>query len=56
LGQKVRVLVDEHQKAGFKNIHWDGKDVQGVDVASGVYFYGLEAGDFAETKKMLLLK
>jgi hypothetical protein len=56
LGQKVRVLVDKHQKAGFKNIHWDGKDVQGVDVASGVYFYGLEAGDFAETKKMLLLK
>lgn len=56
LGQSVRILVDEHQMAGYKKIFWDGKDEQGRDVASGVYFYKIHAGDFVQTKKMLLLK
>jgi hypothetical protein len=56
LGQRVRVLVDEHQNAGFRRIGWDGKDEQGVEAASGVYFYRLETGGFIETKKMLLLR
>ncbi len=56
LGQRVRVLVDEHQSAGYKTVHWDGKDERGVEVASGVYFYRIQAEDFVQTKKMLLLK
>jgi hypothetical protein len=56
LGQKVTTLVDEFQTVGFKTVHWDGKDDQGTEVASGVYFYKLKAGDFSETKKMILLK
>jgi len=56
LGQKVRVLVDEYQSAGHKSVTWDGKDDQGQDATSGVYFYRIQAGDFAEAKKMLLLK
>lgn len=56
LGQRVRTLVDEPQSAGYRTVHWDGKDEQGVDVASGVYFYKIKAGDFVDSKKMLLLK
>jgi hypothetical protein len=43
LGQKVKVLVDEYQNAGYKSAKWDGKDDQGREVASGIYFYRLQA-------------
>jgi hypothetical protein len=56
LGQAVKVLVDETQTAGDKKVIWDGKNQRGQDVASGVYFYRMEAGEFAKTDKMLLLK
>jgi len=56
LGQRVRVLVDEYQSAGHKSVKWDGRDDQGKEVTSGIYFYRIQAGDFTEAKKMLLLK
>ena len=56
LGQKVRVLVDEYQSVGNKSAKWDGKDDQGQEVTSGVYFYRIQAGDFEETKRMILVK
>jgi hypothetical protein len=56
LGEKVKVLVDEHQTAGYKKALWDGRDLNGEKVASGVYFYWLETKEFSEVKKMLLLK
>ncbi len=56
LGQRVKTLVDEHQSAGYKTVHWEGKDERGVEVASGVYFYRIQAEEFVQTKKMLLLK
>ncbi len=56
LGQKVRTLVDEYQPAGHKIVHWDGADDNGNKVASGIYFYRLKAGDYTETKKMILMK
>ena len=56
IGQKVRVLADAYQIAGYKSVKWDGKDDKGNDLASGVYFYRIQAGDFSETKKMLLLR
>ncbi|MFQ6003148.1 MAG: T9SS type A sorting domain-containing protein, partial [Candidatus Zixiibacteriota bacterium] len=56
LGQKVRTLVDEPKGARSYEVIWDGKDDKGKEVASGIYFYQLKAGDFIETKKMLLLK
>jgi hypothetical protein len=56
LGQRVRMLVDENQTAGKREITWDGKDENGNEVASGVYFYRLQAGDFTQTKKMVLIR
>lgn len=56
MGQKVIGLVDEQQTAGYKQIAWDGRDAQGHGVASGVYFYRLDAGNFTQSMKMLLVK
>jgi len=56
LGQKVRVLVNEHQNAGHKSVTWDGKDDQGREMTSGVYFCRIQAGDFVQSKKMVLMK
>ena len=56
MGQKVRILVDEYQAAGHKTVHWDGTDEDGNKVASGIYFYRIKAGKYAETKKMILMK
>jgi len=56
IGQKVRVLVDEYQNAGNKSVKWDGTDDQGREVTSGVYFYRIQAGDFVQSKKMVLMK
>lgn len=56
LGRKVRTLVSERLSSGYKSVIWDGKNDDGNDVASGVYFYQLRVGDFSEPKKMVLLK
>jgi len=55
-GQKVRVLVDEYQNAGMKKVTWDGCDESGERVASGVYFYRIEAGSYTVSNRMVLLK
>ncbi|MFQ6093580.1 MAG: FlgD immunoglobulin-like domain containing protein, partial [bacterium] len=56
LGQEVRTLVDEPKEAGYYSATWDGKDDRGENVSSGIYFYSLHAGDFGETKKMVLMR
>jgi hypothetical protein len=55
-GQLVQSLIDAEQSAGTYKITWDGKDKSGQRSSSGIYFYRLKAGEFAETRKMLLLK
>jgi hypothetical protein len=55
-GQRVKILVDKIQAAGHKTVTWDGTNEQGDRVASGVFFYRLEAGEFTATKKMVLLR
>ena len=60
-GQVVRTLDVGHRVAAFyesrsQAIHWDGRNKFGEQVASGIYFYNLIAGDFSATRKMLILK
>lgn len=51
VGQKVATLVDGEQKAGYRIAKWDASPF-----ASGIYFYRIQAGDFVQTTKMVLLK
>ena len=56
-GQLVRTLVREQkQAAGVYTVQWDGANDAGLTMASSVYFYRLEAGDFVRTKKMMLVR
>jgi hypothetical protein len=56
LGQQVITLVEGIRPAGYHEVSWDGTDTRGQEVASGIYFYRMEAGDFGVTKRMILLK
>ena len=51
LGQKVTTLVAGKQKAGFHSVEWDASGL-----ASGVYYYKIQAGEFVDTKKLVLLR
>jgi len=51
LGREVSVLVNERRDAGYHSINFDGSNL-----ASGVYFYRLQTGDFTQTKRLLLLR
>jgi M6 family metalloprotease-like protein len=55
-GQLVRTLVDAPKMAGCYQITWDGRGNNGRKVASGIYFYRLQAEEFITTKKITLLK
>jgi hypothetical protein len=54
-GQLVREYK-QHMNTGYRSITWDGTNAKGEVVASGVYFYKLQAADFTKTLKMTLLK
>jgi len=56
LGHQISEITNRLYKAGSHQILWDGKNQQGQAVASGLYIYRIEAGDFVQGKKMLLLK
>ncbi len=56
LGNKVRTMLEGKVSTGVHSVVWNGKDALGRQVASGQYFYKIEAGEFTSTKKMLLLK
>ncbi len=56
LGQTVKTLVNGAREAGAWEVTWDGDSDNGSQVASGMYFYKLTAGDFVQTRKMLLMK
>jgi photosystem II stability/assembly factor-like uncharacterized protein len=56
LGQEVTTLVEKNMPAGEYRIVWNGTDRSGRAVSSGVYFYRMQAGDFVQTKRMLLIK
>ena len=51
LGSEISQLINEEKEAGIYEVNFDASNL-----TSGVYFYHIEAGDFSETKKMLMLK
>lgn len=60
-GRLVRTLNLGHKHAGFyttkdKAAYWNGRNEVGEQVASGIYFYTIQAGEFTATRKMLMLK
>jgi hypothetical protein len=55
LGRHVKTLARGVEEAGFKSITWDGTDDFGRAVSTGVYLYRIHAGDFIQTRKMVLL-
>jgi len=56
MGQVVRTLVSDHQSAGRYRVSWLGNNSLGHQVASGVYFYRIQADEFHSVKKLMLLK
>ena len=55
-GNAVKTLVNKTMTSGFKSIRWDATNNLGQPVSAGVYLYTIEAGEFRQTKKMILLK
>ena len=60
-GKQIRTIELGHIPAGNyvevnKAIYWDGRTGDGEQVSSGTYFYQIEAGDYTDTRKMVILK
>jgi hypothetical protein len=51
IGQKVATLISENKNAGYHQVEWDA-----TSFASGVYYYRIQAGDFQDVKKMILIR
>ena len=56
LGQKVKTLFNNIARIGLNSVSWNGKNENGSDVSSGVYYYVLKVGEDSFSKKMVLLK
>jgi len=56
MGRTVRNLINRQETAGYKAIQWDSANDAGVSVSAGLYLYRIQAGDFVQTRKMVLLK
>ncbi|MEE1506227.1 MAG: T9SS type A sorting domain-containing protein, partial [Candidatus Neomarinimicrobiota bacterium] len=56
MGREVTRLVNTTQEPGFKSVQWNATNSFGKPVSAGVYLYQVRAGEFVQTKKMVLLK
>ena len=56
MGRIVKTLVNSSQTAGFKSVQWNATNDRNEPVSAGLYLYTIQAGDFRQTKKMVLLK
>lgn len=56
MGNEVKTLVNEFKPVGQYKVIWDGNYDTGQSVSAGIYFYKLQAGDFIQTRKIVLLK
>ena len=56
LGRQVRTLVAGERESGYHEVVWDARNDAGKQVSSGIYYYRIVAGDFRETRRMLLAR
>ena len=56
LGNVINNLFNTFQSSGYKSTQWNATNNQGHLVSAGVYLYSIEAVEFMQTKKMILLK
>jgi flagellar hook assembly protein FlgD len=56
MGKTVKNLVSDQQNSGYKLIQWNSTNNKDQPVSAGMYFYTIQAGEFRETRKMILLK
>ena len=54
-GREIAILA-RRRAIGEIAVTWDGRDTSGNEVSSGIYFVRMEAGDFTDTRKMMLLR
>ena len=55
MGQEVVTLVDAELKAGYYTATWNARNFQGSEISAGIYFCRLNAGEFSQTRKMVLV-
>jgi hypothetical protein len=51
IGQKIKTLLDKPMEAGYHQVEFNSQNL-----SSGIYFYRIEAGEFQDVKKMILIK
>jgi hypothetical protein len=56
LGRKVRTILNQQQDPGYKSLIWNATNDYGKPVSAGIYLYQIQAGEYMQTKKMVLLK
>jgi len=56
LGRQVKTLINQNQDAGYRSVVWNATNNYGEPVSAGIYLYQIQAGEYMQTKKMVLLK
>jgi len=56
LGNEIATLVNEYKPAGSYEVEFSVAHVSRPEISSGIYFYQLQAGEYVQTKKMILLR
>jgi len=56
IGRRIKTLIKNEQATGYRTVVWDGCNDAGLPVSPGLYLYTIKAGNYVQTKKMVLLK
>jgi flagellar hook assembly protein FlgD len=56
MGRQVKTLINRSQTAGYKSVQWNATNDRNEPVSAGLYLYTIQAGEFRQIRKMVLLK
>jgi hypothetical protein len=56
MGRVIKTIVNSQQNAGFKSVRWNATNDYGKPVSAGIYLYMIQAGEYRQTRKMVLVK